>query len=236
MQCDGKLWLLAHALVKLYGAVKRRVVDIRRRCPHLQHFLQLFTGTHIQFVPGCKSCIHGDLISQLLILSTMFVLTRPTCTTSELFEYPYVHALWGDEVHYGVPSYILVIASHSPDNQMLVFHAICGLCWSSVAHPGVKCDLHLLLSTLQHLLPVKGMYVPHRSPSEGATTWKRRWDDCRSFSNCACCPCLCCQPKRKHIWVGLAHELITKSSPRTKISWTWAWQVIQVSDLVNRIT
>lgn len=41
----------------------RRVLDFAKRCPKLQLFLHVSTGTELHFVPNLKACIYFDLPS-----------------------------------------------------------------------------------------------------------------------------------------------------------------------------
>lgn len=55
----------------------RRVLDFAKRCPNLQLFLHVSTGTELYFVPRCKACIHFDLIC-ILMETLVCVLTSPS--------------------------------------------------------------------------------------------------------------------------------------------------------------
>lgn len=202
----------------------RRVLDFAKRCPNLQLFLHVSTGTELYLVSSFKACIYFDLLG-ILIQTLVFVLTSPSFGILNYLNTPRPSQKLRCSSLLG-PRYDLIIALQSPQNQELVFHSICEFLQSRVSHPSVKCDICVLVCVLQHLLMARGRDVPQRSPSKWATALQRRCRKIILFQNLMWYPSLSCQQehfgKPKQRLVSPARRATSRSSSSTKRWSIWA--------------
>lgn len=194
----------------------RRVLDFAKRCPNLQLFLHVSTGTELYFFSSFKACIHFYLLS-ILVQTLVFVLTSSSFGILSYLNTPVSSRIIRCSSLLG-PRYDIIIALQSPQNQELDFHSIFE--FSPIQTFTFKCGLHVLVCVLQHLLMARGRDVPQRSPSKWATASQRRCRKIIPFQNLMWYPSLSCQQehfgKPKQRLVSPARRATSRSSSLTK--------------------